>query len=128
MKRRQTPTDITAATERLRELPRADTENGRRQGRPDRETTQDPQGRVEVRLPSNSSNGSHRDDGGSDRSSRYTYRAAADVPDNRNAGGGNMDLRTRLFTSVTAFTALAERPAVWPRYTTWCALNSVSSR
>jgi hypothetical protein len=47
------------------------------------------------------------------------------VPDNRNAGGGSMDLRTRLCTSVAAFTALAERPAVWSRCTTRCALNSV---
>src|ERR1700683_4751858 len=69
MKRRQTPTDITAATERRRELPRAEAENGR----PDRDTTRDRQiagqGRVEVRLPSNSPDDSHRDDGGSDCSS-----------------------------------------------------------
>ena len=74
----------------------------RRHGRPDRQTTQDPpiagQGRVEVRLPPNSSNDSYRNDGGPDRYSGYTYRGAADVQDRRIDGRANIHLPSRLYT------------------------------
>jgi hypothetical protein len=68
-----------------------------------------------------SSNDSCRNDGGADCYSRYTCRGAAGM----RLDGGCLD-RQPLPKSVTAFTALAGRPAVWSRHTTECTINSVS--
>jgi hypothetical protein len=106
------------------------TRTRRRDDRPDREATQDRRspGSVafELRLPPNSSHASYRNDGGPDRYSGYAYRGAADVQDYLDHGGAYRYLHARLLTSVTSFAALAERPAVWSRYTTGYATNSVS--
>jgi hypothetical protein len=39
-----------------------------------------------------------------------------------------MDLLTRLFAAVAAFTALAEGPSGWSRYTTESAINSIGGK
>ena len=58
-----------------------------------------------------------------------TYRGTAGVRDYLDADRGGMDRHPRLLRSVAAFTAPAEWPAAWSRYTTTgCAINSLSGK